>query len=187
MQRLCDQLQPFTRWRRELPLADLEALVEACRPFHQGLAELPLLEQPELVDQARERLRRFFADLARRLDFHLDFRAGLFRDDDDVSRGLSHALVVDRPVAEQVRELLETSAGGEAGGASSGASGWEPLIDEGSGNRVVLLKLVKGIAAEAIDWHRGAASQAEGDAEPEGEGAGARDEEGAGAREGSDA
>ena len=60
-------------------------------------------------------------------------------------------------------------------------------IDEGSGNRVVLLKLVTGIAAEAIDWHRGAASQAEGDAEPEGEGAGARDEEGAGAREGSDA
>jgi hypothetical protein len=168
VQRLCEQLQPFTRWRRELPLADLEALVEACRPFHQGLAELPLLEQPELAEQARERLRRFFADLARRLDFHLDFRAGLFRDDDDVSRGLSHALVVDRPVAEQVRELLETSASGDAGGVSSGASGWEPLVDEGSGNRVVLLKLVTGIAADAIDWHRGAEAEAQHDGEDEG-------------------
>ncbi len=141
----CREVHPFDRWTEAMPLADLEALVRACERFYGDVAETSALLQPDLAPDARQRLGRFIVELGGRLDFHLDFAGQLFQDGDDIDRSLAEVVVVGDEAAELVAEHL----------ARAGAEQWQ-LLDSGErpANRVCLLKLVTGIAPEAIRWHR---------------------------------
>lgn len=143
VRRFCEREQPFAEWRRRLPLADLDALVAACRPFHESVSEQPVLLQPDLEEDAKRRLSAFVNDLAPRLDPHLDFTGQLYEDLDDVGRQLGRTVVFGAPVADLVEVILDDAAAGD----------WKHLVDRGADNRIVLLQLITGIAPQAIRWH----------------------------------
>lgn len=134
---------PFKRWRAVLPCARLADLLKNCETFYPKMVERSVLLQPDLSAEAKQRLARFMADFARRLDFHLDFAGWLHKDADDLNRSLSATVVVGQPVVEMVTEMIEEVSAGV----------WTILPDDSSGNRVVLLKMATGINPSAIRWH----------------------------------
>lgn len=156
----CRAERPLARWKEALPLADLEAVLRSAEPFHRELLQTSVLLQPDLAPAARTRLRRFLGDFGQRLDYPLDFAGALFRDADDVERALGAAVVTGKPVAELVRGALE----------DAGAGRWQVHAVDEPGHRVLLLKLVTGIARAAIRWPdapaRGGASGAPSGAPP---------------------
>jgi len=146
----CAVHRPFANWRSELPLADLEPLIDSCGELFESLDDVSVLLQPDLEQQARRRLRRFFRDFSQRLAFHIDFEGRLFADRDGLNRALAASLVVGQPVADIVEEELEAVA----------ARAWEVVREPSKGNRMVLLKLVTGIGRDVIRWHEGPESGA---------------------------
>jgi hypothetical protein len=144
---------PFGRWRTVLPCARLEELLKNCETFYPNMVERSVLLQPDLSAEAKQRLETFFADFARRLDFHLDFAGWLHRDADDLDRSLSATVVVGQPVVEMVTEMIEQVSAGV----------WAVLPDDSAGNRVVLLKMATGINPSAIRWHAAPAAGSSGE------------------------
>ena len=138
----CRAERPFARWKEALPLTDLDAVIAAAEPFHAEVLRESILVQPDLSPAALARLRRFFCDFGQRLDFPLDFAGALFCDEDDVERALGAEVIAGAPVAELVRHELD----------AAGAGAWRLRAVDGPGHRVLLLKLVTGIARAAIRW-----------------------------------
>ncbi|MCC6747868.1 MAG: hypothetical protein IT371_09440 [Deltaproteobacteria bacterium] len=135
--------RPLEGWESQLPFSDERGLVASCAGYYPTLLEGRLLDQPELVERARARLERFFTEVGARLDFQVDFAGRVFLDPDETRQGLATRLVVG---AKELATLLPRFSAEERGG-------WETVATDGVRERVVLLKLVTGIAAPAIRWH----------------------------------
>jgi hypothetical protein len=158
----CQRVAPYRAWQEELPCARLDQLLEQCETFYPDMVERSVLLQADLADGARRRLRQFFADFARRLDFQLDFLGWMFEDADGLDPTLSATVVAGQPVLDIVAQMIEQESAGT----------WTVLPDDSPGNRVVLLKMATGINPAAIRWHAKHAGAPEPDpgASPEEEG-----------------
>ena len=141
----CREVEPFMRWAERLPFGDLEEVIETCEGYFPSLSAESVLLQTDLQDAAARRLKAFFDDYGRRLDFHLDFAGRMFVDADDLDRSLAQVVVGGAPVVDLVERGLEEAKGGD----------WQTLALDEVGNRVHLLRLVSGIAEAAIQWHVG--------------------------------